>query len=265
MTEGMLLASRGMSARSSAGMHLRASGSSGVSCFSLSARVFSTRASTAASSIEARFAVILACSSASMAWERLWSGVSSTVTRWGLLRRYFLMRGPNTSSPDARRALNDSRGSVKRMGWKGSRSYSQLLIERSMRLRPRGKRPVLFSRRENSIELTLASMAAASKPVSARSSSVLTMSASSLGTSSLVTPFMPTANVGCRSSSSSPEPVRDSPRPLSVRALRKGEAWVPSMRWSRKEKASSVSRSKASSSRSQLTVKKFFSSPSAAT
>ena len=62
--------------------------------------------------------------------------------------------------PPAMRCLRCARGCSKRRGSMGSPSYSQVLRLRSIRLRPRGNRPVLFSRMLNSIVFTLLSIAA---------------------------------------------------------------------------------------------------------
>eukprot|EP00959_Pyramimonas_sp_CCMP1952_P278537 5823773-Pyramimonas_sp.AAC.1 len=168
---GMLDATLGMSANASDGMQRSASGSSGVSCFSFRALVFSMRAPTASSLRLFRKAVSFAFSSSSIFLPRPASGCSSSVTRCGFLSRRSRMSGPKTSS-EAMRALKASSAAAYFMGWKASPSYSQADMERSIRDSPRGKRPVLFSRRLNSIVFTAASMASASN-LSVRTSNSL--------------------------------------------------------------------------------------------
>ena len=125
------------------------------------------------------------------------------VTLWVLSMSIFLMSGVKTSSL-AILALSLAKGSSNLRISTGSPSYNHAESERSMRERPRGKRPVLFSRMANSMELTDESMAAWVNPSSAILAIVSVMSDSTLGMSSLATPLRPIANVGCLSSSSRP-------------------------------------------------------------
>ena len=81
------------------------------------------------------------------------------------------------------RSLSWARGSSKRRGITGSPSYSQLESERSIRERPRGKRPVLFSRMANSMVFTEESIAACVKPSSAIFAMVSSTNFSTLGIS----------------------------------------------------------------------------------
>mmetsp|Transcript_26894 Transcript_26894/g.58664 ORF Transcript_26894/g.58664 Transcript_26894/m.58664 type:complete len:405 (-) Transcript_26894:1313-2527(-) len=236
---GMVDAFEGMSASASDGMQRKAAASSGVSCFSFSALVFSMSKATSSSPRLFWKAVSLAFSSASICLPRAGSGCSSSVTRCGFSSSSLWMSGPKTSSV-AMRALNASRAAAYFMGSKASPSYNHADMERSMRDSPRGKRPVLFSRRLNSMVFTAASMASASNPSLANFSSVDMTSSSTFLTSSAFTPLSPMQKVGWRSSSSRPPPTSASPSPLSSRALRSGAALVPSIRKLRKLKPNSV-------------------------
>mmetsp|Transcript_1931 Transcript_1931/g.5344 ORF Transcript_1931/g.5344 Transcript_1931/m.5344 type:complete len:472 (+) Transcript_1931:675-2090(+) len=227
---GMAAASRGMSSSEREGTHLRASASSGVSWCSFSSLVDSTIELSCSGVSPERTACSRSFSSWSCLAARVLSGSSSIVTRWGLDSRYWRMRSPKTSSPPARRVFRWSRSACHFMGWNGSFSYSQLAMLRSIRLRPRGNDPVLFSRRLNSIVLMAASTCPSVNPSTAIFCSASITSASTLGRSSTLTPFRPTPNVGCRSSSSRPPPVTASPRPESMSALNSGAARVPSIR-----------------------------------
>ena len=125
------------------------------------------------------------------------------VTLWVLSMSIFLMSGVKTSSL-AILALSLAKGSSNLRISTGSPLYNHAESERSMRERPRGKLPVLFSRMANSMELTDESMAAWVNPSSAILAIVSVMSDSTLGMSSLATPLRPIAKVGCLSSSSRP-------------------------------------------------------------
>mmetsp|Transcript_16513 Transcript_16513/g.42337 ORF Transcript_16513/g.42337 Transcript_16513/m.42337 type:complete len:468 (-) Transcript_16513:1503-2906(-) len=216
---GMVPASLGISSSASEGMHLSASGLSGVSWRSLRALVFSMICCSSASDRPSFREARRSFSAFSTVGPSSVSGSSWTVTQWLFSSRYFFSRGPNTFSPLARRALNFSRSEVHCRGWKGSRSYSQEPMERSISDRPRGNRPVLFSRKENSMVFIAASAAVSVKPLSASSAMVVLISSDTLSMSSGLTPLRPMLNIGCRSSSSSPPPMMASPRPLSMRAL----------------------------------------------
>mmetsp|Transcript_17025 Transcript_17025/g.28715 ORF Transcript_17025/g.28715 Transcript_17025/m.28715 type:complete len:326 (+) Transcript_17025:1540-2517(+) len=259
--QGMGRQVRGMSARAREGTHFSASASSGVSCFSFSDLVLSMRALTSSSFSDFLKDVSLSFSLCSIFLPRVASGCSSMVTRCGFLMSSSSIRGPNTSSL-AMRSLKAASASVYFIGSKASPSYSHELMERSMRERPRGKRPVLFSRRLNSMVFTAASMASLSNPSLASVFSVDITSASTAATSSAFTPLRPMLNVGCRSSSSNPPPTSASPRPLSSSALRSGDADVPSIKKFKKLNPNSVCRSKRSSDRSQFTARKVLGSSS---
>ena len=92
---------------------------------------------------------------------------------------------------------------------------------------PRGNEPVLFSRSANSSELIAASTVSLSIPSSASRVSVAITSASTLSASAASIPLRPTVKYGCSISSATPLPVRPSPSPLSISALRSGDAAVP--------------------------------------
>mmetsp|Transcript_9765 Transcript_9765/g.24705 ORF Transcript_9765/g.24705 Transcript_9765/m.24705 type:complete len:321 (-) Transcript_9765:1090-2052(-) len=247
MSIGSFFASFSMSATLSDGTHLRASGESGVSCFFLSSSVFSFTFASSSDDSLVISDLTRSFSSASVCFARSMSGSRNSVTLCELSRRYFWMSGRHTSSPASMRALSFCSGSSKRSGVNGSRSYSQLVIERSMRLSPRGKRPVLFSRSANSMVFIDASTLFSSNPSLARRRSSSMTSGSTLSMFSALTPLSPTEKPGCMSSSSMPLAVSASPSFESRSFLRRGADTVPSMRWSRKPSASSVSRSSLSS------------------
>mmetsp|Transcript_445 Transcript_445/g.1830 ORF Transcript_445/g.1830 Transcript_445/m.1830 type:complete len:462 (-) Transcript_445:766-2151(-) len=263
---GMDLASLGMSETRSVGTHASASGLSGVSCSRLSSSVSATTFSISSGERPARYAAMRAFSSSSCALAMALSGLSSIVTWCVLSMSSFLMSGRNTSS-SAMRFLSCASGSSKRRGITGSPSYSHALSERSISDKPRGNRPVLFSRMENSMVFTDESMAACVNPSFAIDAMVFSMSFSTLGMSSFATPLSPIANVGWRSSSSRPQPTMASPSPDSSSAMRSGAAGEPISRLSRNPTASAVSWSNGPSFKSQFTCTKDFccSSPSPAT
>mmetsp|Transcript_19523 Transcript_19523/g.27003 ORF Transcript_19523/g.27003 Transcript_19523/m.27003 type:complete len:366 (+) Transcript_19523:1320-2417(+) len=262
-SQGTLMVSVGISDREREGMHFNASRESGVSCFFLRDTVFAISSETSASVRD--FLKLASCSfsAASAAAPRETSGWSSRVTLWGLSIRSLRIRGPKTSSPAARRALNEASAAVYFMGSKASPSYSQEDMERSIRESPRGNLPVLFSRRLNSMVFTAASTASSSNPSLANCSRVSITSFSTLATSSGFTPLSPMEKVGCRSSSDNPPPTMSSPSPEASSAFCSGAALVPSMRKLRKSKAKAVSRGKRSSARSQFTQRKVLASSSA--
>mmetsp|Transcript_6913 Transcript_6913/g.24419 ORF Transcript_6913/g.24419 Transcript_6913/m.24419 type:complete len:386 (-) Transcript_6913:850-2007(-) len=249
---GTVGASFGMSPRASAGMHLSASGSSGVSCASLSAAVASTSASSSAGDISPRFLSSLAFSAASVCSPRDASGASSRVTLCVFSTRCCLSSGRKTSSPAAMRSFSLPRGASYLRGWKGSMSYSHVDMERSISDSPLGKRPVLFSRRANSMVFMDDATSSSVSPSSAIFRISRSTSASTSATLSGATPLRPMLKVGCLSSSSRPPPMSDSPSPDSSSALRSGLAGVPSMAWFRNPHARDVSRSKGCSASTQF-------------
>mmetsp|Transcript_73484 Transcript_73484/g.153405 ORF Transcript_73484/g.153405 Transcript_73484/m.153405 type:complete len:322 (+) Transcript_73484:1447-2412(+) len=252
---GMLRPSRSRSSMVREGMSASFSGGSSASCFSLSSFVsFTSPSSSSTESLERTASSASFSFFASMSSNPV-SGRDLTVTRWPLEMRYLDMRSWKTGSPLSRRLRNSASGFSKRRGSKGSRSYSQLEREPSMKDRPRGKPPVLNSRRRNSSEFKDASIADASKPSFAILVSVSRMifSISGIDASSLM-PFMPTEYVACCSTVSKPSESTDSPRPLSRSVLYSGATGVPMSRSSSTSSASSSCGSRVLSLMSQFTV-----------
>ncbi len=126
-------------------------------------------------------------------------------------------------------------------------------MARSISDRPRGKRPVLFSRRSNSTLLSAASTSAAEGPSAAMRVSTPDMIPMAAGASAGSQPLSPQEKYICRSSSSRPVPARSSPRPDSSRARRRGEVGRPVSTCSSISKLSAASWSTAWGS-SQFTV-----------
>ena len=78
--------------------------------------------------------------------------------------KYFRINPPNTPGSSFTLRLNSSSGPCHSRASKASLSYSHVPTARSMSDKPRGKRPVLFSRSENSIVLIAASIDEEGKP-----------------------------------------------------------------------------------------------------
>mmetsp|Transcript_5534 Transcript_5534/g.20010 ORF Transcript_5534/g.20010 Transcript_5534/m.20010 type:complete len:448 (+) Transcript_5534:739-2082(+) len=192
---GIALDVFGMSPISSVGTHAVASGESGVSCNVFSSSVSATTLSMSSGDRPARYSAIRVFSSASCFDASVASGFNSTVTLCALSINSFFSSGLKTS-PAAIFALRSASGPSNRSGWNGSFSYSHALRDRSMSDRPRGNRPVLFSRMLNSIVFTEESIASRVNPSSAIFAIVASINASTLGTSSFATPLRPIANVG---------------------------------------------------------------------
>mmetsp|Transcript_4503 Transcript_4503/g.12289 ORF Transcript_4503/g.12289 Transcript_4503/m.12289 type:complete len:316 (+) Transcript_4503:1361-2308(+) len=119
---GTLVTVLGMSDSFSAGTQLSASGASGVSWRRFSSCVLATTSSTSLGCIDFILASSLAFSSPSTFAPRVGSGSSTTVTLCLLSSRYLRIKGPNTSSPLARRALKEASASSHCRGTRGSRS-----------------------------------------------------------------------------------------------------------------------------------------------
>mmetsp|Transcript_54400 Transcript_54400/g.140544 ORF Transcript_54400/g.140544 Transcript_54400/m.140544 type:complete len:284 (-) Transcript_54400:1160-2011(-) len=219
-TVGNVLISRSRSAMPTRGIDLRSSSESSRSCAAFRALVSAMTFSRSASDIFAFTAASSASSAAFCDAASVSSGTSSSVVRWSLSTSILSSVSSNTFSPEARRSLRRASGASKRSASVGEpRPYSQRGITFSISERPFGKPPVLNSRRENSIVFRLASMASASKPSAAAFLSVARASSSTLATSSGCTPFRPTEKVACFSSSDSPPPMSDAPRPDSLIGL----------------------------------------------
>mmetsp|Transcript_128063 Transcript_128063/g.221273 ORF Transcript_128063/g.221273 Transcript_128063/m.221273 type:complete len:302 (+) Transcript_128063:1670-2575(+) len=224
---GMVLFSFSMSSTFRVGTHLSASGSSGVSCFSCNFFFIEITFSISSGVIALLIAARRAASSFSILAPSSGSGFTSTVTRWALSRRYFLIRLAKTSSPDSRRALRVASGFSNFRGSIGSRSCSQVCRAPSMIAIPLGKPPVFSSRMANSVEFMEASICSLVKPSSATFLRVDMISSSSLAQSSSFTFFIPTLYVYCRRLVSRPPPITEAPKPDSFRARRRGAALLP--------------------------------------
>ncbi len=215
---GIRLLSRGRSSGPSLGMVARASGVSGVSWMTRSRACSEATRERPSGPIPLARAASCAASSASSRAARPGSGSSTRVTRCGLSRNMVSIARSKTRSPRARRSLIAPSGASKQTRSRGSPSCSHVVRDRSMSESPRGKAPVLFSRRENSRELTAASTASAGAPASARVRRVDRMISSTRGALAGSMPLSPVEKAICLSSVSSPPPARSSPSPESIRA-----------------------------------------------
>ncbi len=224
---GMSVFLGGRSESRSRGILARSSGRSGASwSFSSSlacrARSLSSLAERAAAALSRRLR-----SAASRRSARPWSGSRITRARWGLSRKWRRMRPSNTGSPWARRALRSESGFSKGTRARGSPSWSQEVRATNMSDRPRGKDPVLFSRRSNSTELSAASRSPAGTPSLAMDSRVASTRSAAWSAVPRAMPLRPTEKYICLRSVSRPAPAMSSPRPESVRALRRGDEGRP--------------------------------------
>ena len=119
-------------------------------------------------------------------------------------------------------AATSAKGSAKASPFSGSFSYNHSLSASNMSASPRGYLPVLRSRSANSTVFTDAATVSGSMPRSDRSRNVSMTRFSAASRFSAATPFNPIEYAEVRISSVKPKPERSSPRPDSIRALRRG-------------------------------------------
>mmetsp|Transcript_53225 Transcript_53225/g.121669 ORF Transcript_53225/g.121669 Transcript_53225/m.121669 type:complete len:278 (-) Transcript_53225:1015-1848(-) len=227
---GMLAPARGISSNFKDGTLASSSGGSSADCACLNFSTCSVSIFIPLSSRPALAAANRSLSAASRAAPASRLGVVSTVTRWGLSNRYFLIIVWKTGSSAANRCLMLSSGFWKWRVVNGSPSYIQSRTAASIKASPFGKVPVFCSRNMNSRLFTAAATASVSNPSRASCCNVLNTISSTFAEFSGATLSKPTLNTCWRSVSSRPPPMTWAPNPLSISAFCNGLPLLPRRR-----------------------------------
>ena len=208
-------------------MDARASGVSGVSCIRFSSLVLEITSCNSTEFMASRALLSFSRSAASSFCANAVSGFKMRVVRCGFFKSMRSIISSKRVCLDASWDFTPSRGAWKATSARGSSSCNQVVSDRNMSASPRGKCPVLFSRRANSIVFKAASVVRGSMPSLTRWLRVSKTRSSTLSASSKAIPLRPVEKYIWRNSLPSPSPARSSPRLDSIRALRKGEPGIP--------------------------------------